>query len=248
MHRSSYSAITIGPAFSPQAGQAGSRRTLKVRKALVHRVVRQESTDQWVTEFQQQLDGLDGLDRSDDARQDAQHARLGATRREFRRRRLGDHAAIARSDVGVEDGDLSLEAEDRTVHDRDVLDERGVVHQIARREVVGAVDDDVVAVDDVQDVVGAESRVVGEDLDVRVHRGERHLRAVDLAHADAFDVVQDLALEVRGVDDVHVDDADRADAGRGEIERRRRTESAGAEQEHLGVQEPLLALLAHFGQ
>src|ERR1035438_10685820 len=32
MHRSSYSAITIGPAFSPQAGHDGSRRTLNVRK------------------------------------------------------------------------------------------------------------------------------------------------------------------------------------------------------------------------
>ena len=32
MHRSSYSAITISPAFSPHAGHSGSRRTLKVRK------------------------------------------------------------------------------------------------------------------------------------------------------------------------------------------------------------------------
>ena len=31
MQRSSYSAMTISPACSPQAGQAGSRRTLKVR-------------------------------------------------------------------------------------------------------------------------------------------------------------------------------------------------------------------------
>src|SRR5664280_966771 len=189
-------------------------------KTLVHRVVREETTDERVAEFEQQLDGLDRLDRSDDARQHAQYAGFSATRREFRRRRFGNHAAIARSDVGVEDGDLSFEAKDRTVYDGDVLDERGVVHQIARREVVGTVDDDVIAVDDVQDVVGPESSVVGEHVHVRVHRGERHLRAVDFAHADPVNVVQDLTLEIRGVDDVHVDDADRADPGRGEVYRR----------------------------
>jgi hypothetical protein len=32
--------------------------------------------------------------------------------------------------------------------------------------------------------------------------------------------VEDLALQVRGVDHVHVDDAERADAGGGEVERR----------------------------
>ena len=87
------------------------------------------------------------------------------------------------------------------------------------REVVGAVDDDVVAVDDVEDVVGAEADVVRDDVDVGVQRGERLLRGVDLAVADALEVVQDLALQVRRVDDVHVDDAERADAGGGEVER-----------------------------
>ena len=47
------------------------------------------------------------------------------------------------------------------MHDGDPLEQRRVVHEVAGREVVGAVDDDVVAVDDVEDVVGAESHVVG---------------------------------------------------------------------------------------
>ena len=108
--------------------------------------------------------------------------------------------------------------------------ERRVVHEVARREVVGAVDDDVVAVDDVEDVVGAEARVVREDVDVGVHRREGGLRAVDLAHPDAIKGVKDLALQVRRVDDVHVDDADRADARRGEVDGRGRAETARAEQ------------------
>ncbi len=60
--------------------------------------------------------------------------------------------------------------------------------------------------------------------------------------------MQDLALQVRLVDHVHVDDAERADAGRGQIERRRRPEPARTEQQHLRVEQLQLADLAHLGQ
>src|SRR5205085_12603809 len=102
----------------------------------------------------------------------------------------------------------------------DALEERRVVQQVPGGEVVGAVDDDVVAVDDVEDVVGAETDVVGDDVDVRVQLRECLLGRVDLALADAIDVVQDLALQVRRVDDVHVDDAERPHTGGGEVHRR----------------------------
>ena len=74
------------------------------------------------------------------------------------------------------------------------------------------------------------------------------LGGVDLGHADAVGRVDDLALEVRDVDDVVVDDPERADAGGGEVERGRRAEAAGAEQQHLGVEQLLLALGADLGQ
>jgi hypothetical protein len=73
-----------------------------------------------------------------------------------------------------------------------------------------------------------EAGVVGDDVDVRVEQRERLLGRVDLAVADAVEVVEDLALQVGGVDLVHVDDADRADAGRGEVQRGGRPEAAGA--------------------
>ena len=97
----------------------------------------------------------------DDPGQHAEHAGLGARRGQLGRRRLGDQAPVAGAVVGVEDGDLALEAEDRPVHDRDPLEQGRVVDQVAGREVVGPVDDHVVAVDDVEDVVGAEPDVVG---------------------------------------------------------------------------------------
>ena len=59
--------------------------------------------------------------------------------------------------------------------------------------------------------------------------------------------MDDLTLQVRVVDDVGVDDAERADTGRREIERRRGAEPAGADQEHARVEQLLLALLADLG-
>ena len=74
------------------------------------------------------------------------------------------------------------------------------------------------------------------------------LGGVDLPLADAVEVVEDLALEVRRVDDVHVDDADRADASGGEVEGGGGPETAGAEQEDLGVEQLQLPLDVDLGQ
>jgi len=104
------------------------------------------------------------------------------------------------------------------VHHRDVLDQRGVVDQVAGREVVGAVDDDVVAVDHVEDVVGPQPDIVGDDIHVGVQGDEGLLGRVDLAVADPVHVVEDLALEVRLVDHVHVDDAECAHPGRSQVQ------------------------------
>ena len=60
--------------------------------------------------------------------------------------------------------------------------------------------------------------------------------------------MQDLALQVRGVDDVHVDYPDRAHAGRCQIKGGGRTEAAGTEQEHLRLEQPLLAGLTDLGE
>ncbi len=77
---------------------------------------------------------------------------------------------------------------------------------------------------------------------------DRLLGRVDLGDTDALGVVDHLALQVREIDDVVVDDPERADAGRGEIQRRRRAEATGAEQQHLGVEQLLLALEADLGE
>ena len=99
---------------------------------LLERVVGEQPAGERVAETEDQLDRLERLDRADDAGQHAEHTGLGARRRQLGGRRLGDHAAVARPDVRVEDRGLALEAEDRAVHDGDLLDQRRVVEQVAR--------------------------------------------------------------------------------------------------------------------
>src|SRR5207247_7742057 len=135
-----------------------------------------------------------------------------------RRRRSGEQAAVARSFVRLEDGHLSLEAVDRAVHDGDVVPHGGVVDEVTGREVVGAVDDHVPAVgQDALDVLRAEAFLVGDDLDVRIEGLDRALGGIDLRLAERLGRVDDLALQVRLVYDIRVDDSDAADTGRGEV-------------------------------
>ena len=180
--------------------------------------------------------------------QDAEHAALGAARCELRRRRGGEEAAVARALTRVEDRDLALEAVDRAVHDGDPVPDGRVVDEVAGREVVGAVDDHVPALaEDPLDVLGRQPLLVGLDDDVGVERLDRALRREHLGLAERVGRVDDLALQVRVVDDVRVDDPERADTGRREVERRGRAEPAGADQQHAAAEQPLLAGLADLG-
>ena len=92
-----------------------------------------------------------------------------------------------------------------------------------------------------------EHLLVADDRHVGVERLDRLASRVDLLLADPRRVVDHLALEVREVDRVEVDDPDRAHAGGREVERRRRTEAARADQQHLRVEQLRLAFGPDLG-
>jgi hypothetical protein len=119
---------------------------------------------------------------------------------------------------------------------------------IAGLEVVGAVDDHVEVLQDLEDVVRGHALAILLDLHVGVEADDGLLGAVDLGHAHALGRVQDLALQVRRIDHVVIDDADRADAGRGQVQRRRRAQATGADAQHPGLEQLDLALDPDLGQ
>ena len=212
-------------------------------------VVDHQPADQRVADAGDQLDRLGDLDRADRRAQHAEHAALGARRHHAGRRGLGVEAAVAGRPpcVGPEDRRLAVEAVDRAPHVGLAEEDGGVVDQVAGREVVRAVDDEVVRLEDLEDVGRVEPLLVQDDLDERVDLLDRLLGRLGLRLPDVGLAVDDLALQVGLVDDVEVDDAEGADAGGGEVEQRGRAEPAGADDEHLGVLQPLLPGHADVG-
>src|SRR5256885_5942025 len=108
------------------------------------RIEDQEAPDQWFAGAEDQLHRLGGLDAADDSRQYAKHTALSAAWNEPGRRRLRIQAAVARTLLRREHRRLPFEAEDAAIRIRLSEQHARVVHQIPRREIVRAVDDDVV--------------------------------------------------------------------------------------------------------
>src|SRR5205814_5854161 len=104
--------------------------------------------------------------------------------------RRGVKTAIARTVARIEDRDLPLEAEDRAEDVRLAEDRAGVVDEIACREVVGAVEDDVVVAKDVERVVGGQDDVVCDHLDVRIQIAKMLNRRFELGTADVLRAVK----------------------------------------------------------
>ena len=67
-----------------------------------------------------------------------------------------------------------------------------------------------------------------------------------LERADGGRAVDDLALQVGGIDHVVVHQADAPDAGRRQVQRHRRAQPAGADDQHRGGLQLALAFQPHF--
>ena len=217
----------------------------------VERVVDHQPAQQRLADAGDQLDRLGAHHRRDRGAQDAQHAALGAGRHHARRRRLGVEVAVVEAEpvggVLPEHRHLPLEAVDRTPHVRLARQYRGVVDQVAGGEVVGAVQDQVVLLEQVDRVVRLQPDLVQPHLDQRVDLPDGVTRALGLGPADVGLPMDDLALQVRFVDDVELDDPDGPNAGRGEVQQRRRSQPACADDQHAGVLQPLLTVQAQVG-
>jgi hypothetical protein len=87
-------------------------------------------------------------------------------------------------------------------------------------------------VQDLERVGGCQLRVIRLDVHVRIDVADAIARRVQLGASDIAGAVQDLTLEVREIHDVEVHEPERADTGRGEIQRDRRAEPPRSDDEH----------------
>jgi len=150
--------------------------------------------------------------------------------------------------AGIEGGGLALEAEDARVHVGLSLQDRYVVSEVARGEVVRAVHEDVVILEEVVGVVRLETRLVGVDLDVGIQLLQAILGGLQLGAADVAHPEEDLAVQVAPVHDIEVHETETTHAGGGEVQGGGAAETARPDHEDLRVLEALLALEANLGE
>ncbi len=223
-------------------------RQLQVSEAHRERVVDEEPADERRADPEDQLERFGRLDGADDARQHAEDAGLGATGHEAGRRGLGMQAAIAGAARRREHGRLPFEAEDAAPRVRLAEHHARVVHEVARGKIVGAVHDDVERVDERPGVRDREARVERLDVNLGIQRLDPVARGRDLRSADVVRAVDDLPLQVADIHGVEVDDPDGADARRGQIQGRRRSQSARADAQDTRRLETPLPFFPHLRQ
>ena len=201
------------------AGRAiGILAQLEFAELHVQRIDQQQPADQRLALAQNQLDDFGGLHHADQPGQNAQHSTFGAGRNQSRRWRLGIEAAVARTFLGGEDAGLSFEAENRSVDVGLAGQHAGVVHQVARGKIVGAVGDDVELAKQFERVLAGEPGVELPDIQERIDGLQLLGRRIQLLASHVGGGVNDLALQVGVVHDVEVHDAQRAHARRAQIQ------------------------------
>src|SRR5271165_4604949 len=186
------------------------------------RIEQQQSPNQRVTLANNELERFSGLDGPDNSGEHAKHAALGAGRHQPWRRRFWVQAAVARAAGSAENRDLAFEAEYGAVNVGFAEQDAGVVHQVARGEIVGSIDDDVVVLEKIEGVLAREASFERVDLNQRVQVAQVLGRRFNLGTSHVARAEEHLALQIRKVDGVEIHQTDAAHASCREIEAQRR--------------------------
>ena len=141
-------------------------------------------------------------------------------------------AAIAGATPWREHGELPLKAEDTCMHHRDAKLYRRIIQCVPRLKGVGAVDDEIYAIQQRCDVLGGEHVIDRLHYNVWIECANLHCSGLHLQHPNAISGVDHLTLQVRCLYRIEVDDAQLANASRRKIERRRCAESTSAHHQH----------------
>jgi hypothetical protein len=119
---------------------------------------------------------------------------------------------------------------------------------VARGEIVRAVENDLVLRDQLFDLIAFDAGRNLDNFDFRVDGVESRPCRLDFAHTDRVGAIENLPLQVGEIDLVGVGQRQPADARRGEIEGRRATEAAGADDQRGCRAQPFLPLDADLGE
>ena len=180
------------------------------------------------------------------AGQRARHAQLGAIVAILGIEGIADKAAIA--GAAAEEADLALPLRGGGADQRQAGDDAGVADQQPGGEIVGSVDDEVVAFEQRGLIVGGKSALDGSDGNEGIQAPHELRGKAGLGLARVAAAVDRLAVEIGEVGAVGIDDGHLADARTGQRRDHRRTDPARADHQHARGLEPLLPGPAELGQ
>ena len=211
-------------------------------------VQQNQSADQRLTDAEDQLHRLERLNTSHDSGQHAENASFGAGGNQTGRRRLAKEASVTWALFSIEHRRLSLEAEDGAIGVGLSQQNAGVVDQIPGWEIVRAVHDDIEITQYLQCVVRGEAGVEPLDLRVGIEVVDPRLGRIELRRADGARAVDDLTLQIGHFDGVEVDQSQRSNACRGQIQRCRGAETPGSHEYDTGGFQAALSFEAYLRQ
>jgi hypothetical protein len=120
------------------------------------------------------------------------------------------------------------------VHEGDFLTHARIIEQILGGEPVGAVDDDICCANEFSGVRWRDARDLCDHIEDRVE-SPRPFRSDDCFLAtDVGSSEKHLAIQVRELDAIVIDDGEMTDTRRREIARDRRTKPTSADDQHAG--------------
>src|SRR5271170_949644 len=190
---------------------------LELAEAHGERVEEQQTTDERFADADDELQRFGCLNRAYYSGQYAEDAAFGARGDEARRRRLRIQAAVAGAIGIAENGYLAFEAENGAVNIGFSEQDARVVDEIARGKIVGAVDDKVVVLQNVEGVFAREMRFERVNLNVGIQIAQAVAGCGNFRAAYVFGAEENLALEVGGIYGVEINEADAPDASCGEV-------------------------------
>lgn len=208
----------------------------------VESVVMDEAPERLGAEIEEKFERFHGLERADDARKDAENARFGAGRDGAGRRWFGQKAAVTRAaEMRGEGGELAFKLKNGAVNEWFFQKKSGVVGGETGREIVRAVENEIMRFQEFEGVFGSETLLMRDEIEMRVDSQKSATSGVELELADLIAVMDRLAVEVGKFNPIVVDDGDGSDARRGEVGGGWRAETAAADEKNGGFFEFFLA-------
>ena len=92
--------------------------------------------------------------------------------------------------------DHAFKSKNRTVHNWNTKFDAGIIQQISTWKIVCSVNDDVVTRKNLNNIFGAQARVVSYDINIWIKHRQGFFGRVNFSVTDSINVVQDLSLQI----------------------------------------------------